>query len=639
MTRQRSAVCEVLQDMLIRDKAKDLPVKSGVYLMKDKEGKVLYIGKAKNIRARVGSYFRETSDNRYIVKFLISKAADIEYIVTANEKEAIILEDNLLKKYKPRYNIRLKDDKTYASIKITVQDKFPRIIVTRQIKKDSSRSPLNACGDKYFGPYTSASKVRVTLRLLRKIFPIRTCSDAVMSSRKRPCIDYQIKRCLAPCTGIAAEKDYRNAVNGIVMFLEGRNKELIESLRRQMKEASIRCEFERAAVLRDQIMAVLATLEKQRAALNRPIDADTFGVARKDRDILIGVFNVREGRVYNSSEYIFKDTVLPVDEVVSSFITQYYSMDRYIPDRIILSTAPTESQSIRDWLEDKKGKKIKIIVPKKGDNLNLLKMAETNAIESLDKRQRAEVIAEESVLKTIKDRFRLKNIPERIEAFDISNLSGKLAVGAMVSFKKGKACKEDYRLFRIRCMDEPNDYAMMEEVLSRRYKKDEVKLPLPNLIVMDGGKGQLNICKNVLDKLGLKDIDCIALAKDREKTAAEKAYLPNAKDPVILKQGSSTTLFLRMIRDEVHRFAIKYHKKLRKKQIGSILETIRGIGKKKAKDLLLYFGSIDRIRTAAVEEIIKINGITGQLAEEIKKKLAETDPIWFSKSGFETDEK
>lgn len=601
--------------MLTMDKFKSFPVKSGVYIMKDKAGGVLYIGKAKNIRQRVKSYLRKSSDTRYTIKFLMSKAEDIEYIITANENEAIILEDNLLKKYKPRYNIRLKDDKTYVSIKITVQDKFPRIIVTRQSKKDGSR---------YFGPYASAGKVRETMRLLRKLFPLRICSDAAMNTRKRPCIDYQIKRCLAPCVNMTAEEKYSEAVSNVIMFLEGRNRELIQLLANRMNEASEKLEFERAAAFRNQINNIKTILERQRASLNKPIDGDVFGVAAEERDILISVFNVRDGRVYNSSQYFFKDTVMPVNEVCSSFITQYYSRDRYIPDIIILSNLPQDWQFVRNWLAGKKGKKIRFIVPKKGDNLELLKMAETNAVESLNRRQKTETIEKGAVLKELKDKFRLKNIPLLIEAFDISNLGGKLAVGAMASFKDGRARKKDYRLFRIGCIDEPNDYAMMEEVLSRRYRNSPEPL-LTNLIIIDGGKGQLNICKALLDKMNLKDIDVLAIAKDRDKVSGEKVYLPNVKDPLILKQGSSTALFLEMIRDEVHRFAVKYHRILRKKQISSILETIEGIGRKRAKELLQCLGSIDRIKTADIEEIIKIRGITRQLAERIKKGLSKTD--------------
>lgn len=595
--------------MSIDKKIKDLPTKPGIYIMKNKDGEVLYIGKAKNIKARVGSYFHKAADARYSVKFLMSKVSDIDYIVTANEKEAIILEDTLLKKYKPRYNIRLKDDKTYVSIKLTVQDKFPRIIITRQIKKDSSR---------HFGPYPSAGNVRETLRLLRKIFPLRTCSDIVMFSRKRPCIDYQIKRCLGPCAGLVTEDNYKNAVNGVIMFLEGRNTELIQSLKQRMGEASSNLDFEKAAKIRDQINAIEATLEKQIIVSHKHIDQDIFGAARKDKDLLVNIFNVRDGRMCNSMEYFFKAQELPTNEILSSFFTQYYSQDRFIPDEIIMPALCINNKSIEDWLTEKKGKGVSIIVPKKGDRLKLLNMAEDNANESINKRQKHEIRNYEVTAKELQERLRLKNVPEKIEAFDISNISGKLANGAMVVFKDGKPCKEDYRLFRIKTLNEPNDYGMMHEVLSRRYKKDA---SLPNLIIIDGGKGQLNICLKVLDELGIKDIDVLAIAKDKIGATGEKIYLPNVKDPAVLKHGSNIDLFLRQVRDEVHRFAIKYHKKLRKKGIGSMLEEIEGIGKKKAKNLLVHFGSIDKIKAASIEEILKVNGITRQVADKIKETL------------------
>lgn len=595
--------------MLIKEQTKNLPKKPGIYLMKDKDGNALYIGKAKNIKARVGSYFHKAADARYSVKFLMSKVKDIDCIVTQNEKEAIILEDTLLKKYKPRYNIRLKDDKTYVSIKLTVQDKFPRIIVTRQIKKD---------GGRYFGPYASAGKVRETLGLIRKIFPLRTCSDNAMSSRKRPCIDYQIKRCLGPCADMVTEEDYRNYVNSAAMFLEGRNMELIQHLKQNMEDASNKLDFEKAAALRNQIDAIEATLEKQVVVSYKGINQDIFGIAVKNSSLLINCLNVRDGRLSGNTEYIFKNQILPRDEILLSFLTQYYKAERFIPDEIIIPIIYQDYKSIEDWLIEKERRNIKIIAPKKGDRFKLLKMAESNAMESLNKKQGLETENIENILKEAQRRFRLNKTPETIEAFDISNISGKLANGAMVVFKSGKPRKEDYRLYRIKTLDEPNDYGMMHEVLSRRYKN---AAPLPDLIIIDGGKGHLNICLKVIDELGIKNIDVLAIAKDKIGVTGEKIYLPNVKDPVILKRGSDIDLFLMQIRDEVHRFAIKYHKKLRKKRIGSVLEEIKGIGKGKARELLVNFGSIDKIKEASIEDLLKIKGITRQVADKIKETL------------------
>ncbi len=461
----------------------------------------------------------------------MSKVSDIDYIVTQNEKEAIILEDTLLKKYKPRYNIRLKDEKPYVSIRLTVQDKFPRIIITRQVKKDGSR---------YFGPYASAVNARETLRLLRNIFPIRTCSDIVMSSRKRPCIDYQIKRCLGPCAGLAAEDNYKNAVNGVIMFLEGRNTELIQLLKQSMEKASQILDFENAAKIRDQINAIEATLEKQIIVSNKHIDQDIFSTARKDKDLFVKMFNVRDGRLCGNTEYFFKGQELPTNELFSSFLTQYYSRDRYIPDEIIIPALPINNKAIEDWLTEKKGKGVNIIVPKKGDRLKLLNMTEDNANESINKSlhtqvlsmgQRPEIRNYEIIAGELQERIRLKNFPEKIEAFDISNIGGKFANGAMVVFKNGEPYKEDYRLFKIKTLNEPDDYGMMHEVLSRRYKD---AASLPNLIIIDGGKGQLNICIKVLDELGIKGIDVIAIAKDKVGVIGEKIYLPNVKDPLVL---------------------------------------------------------------------------------------------------------
>ena len=599
--------------MDIKEKIKNLPAKTGIYLMKNKEGRVIYIGKAKDIRKRVSSYFLRTADTRYTVKFLISKMANIDCIVTTNEKEAIILEDTLLKKYKPRYNIRLKDDKTYINIKLTLKDKYPRILLTRQVRKDGSR---------YFGPYASSSKVRETLQFLRKIFPMRICSDSVMHSRKRPCIDYQIKICLAPCLKLVTEEDYRNVVNSITMFLEGRSTELIKDLKHKMEDASNGLEFEKAAVIRDRIDAIEATLEKQLVVSHTDIDQDIFGIIRKGKDFAAAILNIRNGRLSNSTEYFFTDMLLPTDEAVSSLVTQYYSMDRFIPDDIILPELHTDFQPIEDLLTEKKGRHVRVVMPKKGNRFRLLQMAEVNADELLNKKYALAAGTDKDISYELQSRFRLKNTPDRIEAFDISNISGKLAVGAMVVFIDGKPFKENYRLYRIKTLDEPDDYGMMKEVLSRRYGKvKDGSGVMPDLIIIDGGKGQLNVCASILKELGIKGIDVLAIAKDKTGSGGEKIYLPEVKDPVILKPGSDIDLFLRAVRDEVHRLAIRYHKGLRKKGVGSVLEEIIGIGKKRAKDVLTYFGSIEKVKEASVEDILKIKGITRQTAEEIKEML------------------
>ncbi|HKZ46607.1 MAG TPA: excinuclease ABC subunit UvrC, partial [Thermodesulfobacteriota bacterium] len=621
------------------------------YLMKGNKGEVLYIGKAKNIRNRVRSYFRETADTRYTVKFLASKIVDIEYIVTTNEKEAIILENTLLKKHKPRYNIRLKDDKTYVSIKLTLSEKFPRIFITRQIKhvpagskqgKDGSRSPLKACGDKYFGPYSSAQKARETVRFIRRLFPLCTCSPAEFRNRVRPCLDYQLGICSAPCAHLISEATYRELTDKTIMFLEGRNKELLVALKAGMSQASDALEFEKAANIRDQIKAIESTLEEQKVVSHEKINRDIFAHITEGEALLIQALFIRDGRLSGARDFFFRDQKLPADEAISSFIYQYYSGDRFIPDEIVLSVGIEDKDATTDWLSEKKGKpvpagskqgKVKIFSPSKGERFKLLKMAEANAREAVRRRQEA-FEDKQILLDELKKRLHLRKTPKTIEAFDISNIGGKDAVGAMVVFEDARPDKNRYRLYKIRMPEEPDDYGMMREVLTRRYKEDGPGISLPDLILMDGGKGQLNIAVKVMSGLGINDIDIAAIAKENSETRekmprlaneqGERIYLPAVKAPIILKEGASPDLFLRKIRDEVHRFAISYHKKLRGK-IKSVLDEIHGIGKTKRNILLKHFGSVEKINEAAIEEIAKIPGITTSLAEAIKSALQQNN--------------
>ena len=638
--------------MVTRERLKDMPQSPGVYLMKGNKGEVLYIGKAKNIRNRVRSYFHETSDTRYTAKFLASKISDIEYLITTNEKEALILEDTLLKKYKPRYNIRLKDDKTYVSIKITLAEKFPRILITRQIKKD---------GNRYFGPYASAQKARETVRFIRHIFPLCTCSPSEFRNRVRPCLDYQLGICSAPCinphtkgfgvgVNLISDTAYKELVDKTTMFLEGRNKELLAELKANMNEASKSFEFEKAAKIRDQIQAIEATLEEQKVVSQKKIDRDIFAHIMEGDALLIQALFIRDGRLGGARDFFFAGQEFPAEEAISSFLSQYYRGDRFIPDEIILSLGIEDKDAIENWLSEKKGKlvpaglkrgKVRIFSPLRGGRFKLLKMAEVNAKEAV-KRRTEMGEAKQTLLEELQKRLHLRKTPKIIEAFDISNISGKMAVGAMVVFEDAKPNKNKYRLYKIKTLEEPDDYGMMSEVLSRRYKKAIEEINLPNLILVDGGKGQLNIAIKVLDELGIKDVDIAAIAKEREdkptgsprvllvgnkqpkKKQGEKIYLPNVKDPTILKQGSQPDLFIRKIRDEVHRFAIGYHKKLRGK-IKSLLDEIPGIGKAKRNILLKHFGSLENIKQATVEEIVKIPGITTSLAEAIKSVLQENN--------------
>src|SRR3990172_8257320 len=487
--------------MITEERLKNLPQSPGVYLMKGIKGEVLYIGKAKNIRSRVRSYFRDTSDTRYTIKFLASKVSDIEYLITTNEKEALILEDTLLKKYKPRYNIRLKDDKTYVSIKITLSEKYPRILITRQIKKEGGRSPLKpapacfkrgVCGDKYFGPYASAQKARETVRFIRRLFPLCTCSPSEFRNRVRPCLDYQLGICSAPCVNFISEAAYKELVDKTILFLEGRNKELLYALKANMLTASDSHEFERAAKLRDQITAIEATLEEQKVVSQKKIDQDIFAHIIDEETLLIQALFVRDGRLSGARDFFFSGQKLPADEALSSFISQYYSGDRFIPDEIILSLNIEDKDVIEDWLTEKKGKpvpagskqgKVRFFFPTKGERFKLFKMAEANAKEAI-KRKQETLESKQALLEELKRRLHLIKTPKTIEAFDISNVSGKMAVGAMVTFEDVKPNKDRYRLYKIKTLEEPDDYGMMSEVLSRRYKEGSRERNLPDLILI-----------------------------------------------------------------------------------------------------------------------------------------------------------
>ncbi|MBZ0221065.1 MAG: excinuclease ABC subunit UvrC [Candidatus Methylomirabilis sp.] len=611
----------------IEEKLAKLPQFPGVYIMKGSSGEVLYIGKAKDLRARVRSYFRESGgDGRYAVRFLSSRTADIDYIVTTNEKEALLLEDTLLKRHKPRYNIRLKDSKTYVSIKITMKEKFPRILVTRQRKKDGSR---------YFGPYISAREVRDTIKFIRRIFPLCVCSESEFRNRVRPCLDYQIGLCAAPAAGLISEEAYRELVDGAIMFLEGKNRELLKMLREKMKEASAALEFEKAARLRDRILSIEGMLEEQKVVAARAADQDVFAFIRERDSILLQALYIRDGRLTGGSDYFFHDAGLPDEEILSSFIAEYYRGERFVPDEAIVQTELEDRDVLEDWLSEKKGRRVSLTMPQRGGKARLLEMARSNAAEALRKRSEA-AASRAGVLEELQKRFRLKGAPHRIEAYDISNIGGSQAVGAMVAFRDGEPDKDSYRLFRIRGLEGPDDYAMMYQVLSRRFLMEEAgKGPgLPDLVIVDGGKGQLNIAVQALKELGIRGVEVRALAKDREngppvrKDAAskgERVFIPGVKDPVLLKEGSKPDLLVRRMRDEVHRSAISYHRKLRSKELGSLLDRVPGIGGKKKKALFERFGDLESILNADIKEIASVPGITERLAADIKGLREETE--------------
>jgi len=600
--------------MNLEDQIQSLPIGPGVYLMKDQAGKVLYIGKAKNLRNRVRTYFGKSGDARLSLRFLMPKVRQVETILTDTEKEALILENTLIKKHKPRHNIDLKDDKTYFSLRFSVQEKFPKLTLVRKVKRDGAR---------YFGPYASSAGVKETLRILRSLFPLRSCSDTNFRNRSRPCLNFQIKKCLGPCCGLVSPEKYADLVQEVILFLEGKNSQLIKLLQERMTEASGTLHFEEAARIRDQIAAIEQTLEKQKAVSQTPNDQDVFAFHRQGNVWEFQILFFRRGILVGNKSFHFSRINLPEEEALAAFLRQYYAEEPSIPHEILLPLPVEDEPLLAEWLSEKRGGKVEVHVPQRGEKKSLVEMAKKNAEHAFQKKvDETENLS--LLLQELKEKLRLKSLPQRIECFDISNLFGTLAVGSRVSFRDGKPDRSQYRHYKVHAPSFPDDYAMMYEILKRRYSKLELDKEKPDLLVVDGGKGQLNVALAVLDELGLRDLSAIGLAKDKgptpkkiaEKTA-DKIYLPNVKDPILL--GHSGALhYLQRIRDEAHRFAIIYHKKLRgSRGLRTILDEIPGIGEVKKKALLQGFGSLRKIQEATVEGLSQMEPLTRKDAQTV----------------------
>ncbi len=587
----------------LNQKIDQLPNNPGVYLFKDKKGTILYVGKAGNIKHRVSSYFQKPAGKDLKTLAMLEKVAEIDTIVTDTEKEAFILENNLIKVHRPRYNVKLRDDKNYPCLRLSMEETFPTLTIVRRIKKD---------GSLYFGPYPSATSLRETLRLIRRLFPIRTCLDTKFSDRLRPCINYEMDRCSGPCCGKIDRNQYREIVHQVRMFLEGKNKDLVESLKKKMEEESEQLHFEKAARIRDQIEYIEHVIEKQKIVSSDFVDQDVIGFHRQDHTFVVHPLFVRGGKLLGGKGFTFPSTGLPEGEVLSSFLHQYYREGKFIPEQILIPKAIPEQDLVEQWLTGLKGKRVRIFVPIKGDKKHLLKMACENAEQFLLAKDELDQ-NREKLLETLREKLHLKKVPRKIEAFDISNLQGENAVGSMVFFDGGRPDKERYRHFKIRTIEGADDYAMMYEVLLRRYQKAVQENDLPDLVLLDGGKGQLNVAQEVFKELKVKDIDLVSLAKERPleeprlsrfKKTEEKIFHPQFKEPIILGRRSALLHFLDRIRDEAHRFAITFHKKVRSREtIKSILEEIPGVGKVRQRELLKFFGSVEKIKEAKEEEL------------------------------------
>ena len=581
-----------------------LPDKPGVYLMHDAHGKVIYVGKAVVLKNRVRSYFRNLASHTPKVRAMVEKIAEFETIVTSSEVEALILECNLIKKYRPRYNIMLKDDKTYPFLKVTVNEDFPRIYVTRRQVRD---------GGKYYGPYADVGAMHDTVKLLRTMFPLRTCRKM---NPDRPCLNYHIKRCLAPCAGYVSREEYGNMIKSVCMVLDGRTTELERDLKRRMQEAADNYAFEEAARLRDQLQAVTRLNEQQKAVTGSGGDMDVIGFAKDTTGICLQIFFVRKGKLIGRDNFFLPDGGEAEEEVMSAFVKQYYNEATFIPKEIVVPYLPDEEekQLIEIWLADKAGRKAELILPQRGVKRELLSLANDNAKKLLEERLRKGSLSLKDDLAAAEElqlALALPNPLERMDCFDISHTQGSETVASMVVFRNGSISKKDYRKYKIVSAEgKPDDFKSMQEVVYRRYKDYE---DLPSLVVIDGGKGQLSSALEVIRGLGLHDLPVVGLAK-RE----EEIFIPGQSESILLDRDSASLHLIQRIRDEAHRFAITFHRKLRgKRNLVSVLDHVEGIGPKRRQELWKKFKTLDAMKQASVEELAAVEGMNYPAAQTL----------------------
>jgi excinuclease ABC subunit C len=608
--------------------AESLPTGPGVYLFKSARGKVLYVGKAQNLRQRVRSYLTPGGDGRVQVPQLVERAADVDVLVTGSVKDALLLENELIKQHKPPFNVRLRDDKQYLALRLDPRETWPRLIPTRRFRRDGSWT---------FGPYTSAGAMREAISNLRRIFPLRSCKDAVFKDyarRGRPCIEYEMKRCAGPCCGLVDEASYAALVEGTALFLRGRSEQLAEDLRARMERAASQENFEEAAKLRDRIAAVERTVERQQIVDERPVDRDVFGLARRGGEVAVQVLLVREGRVVGAAEHGFSDVRIDDGDVMGSFLGQYYGAgdQRPVP-REVLCAAPIRDQAVLEsFLGERAGRRVPVRQPRRGALRERVAMAGRNAELALSRRLEARESVD-TALAELQQRLRLARLPRRIECYDVSTLHGTLAVASRVVFEDGQPSKADYRRYRIREADAGDDYGCLREVMLRRLARRESE-PLPDLLMVDGGKGQLGVVSAALADAAL-ELDHLGLAKERDEEAAsprvrrsgglkaERVFLPGRKDAVLLLPSSRGLLLLQRVRDEAHRFAIEFQRALRRRVgLTSILEELPGIGPGKRRALLRHLGSLREVREASVDALAAVPGISQRDAETIRRFFA-----------------
>ena len=599
----------------LRSMLPHLPGEPGVYLMRDAAGVVIYVGKAGSLRKRLSSYFSASGKPDIKTGVLVKKIAAIETIVTASEKEALILESNLIKRHRPRYNVILKDDKRYPSLRLDVAHPYPRLSIVRKPKKD---------GALYFGPYASAHAVRQTLKIINKTFKLRKCNDREFTIRTRPCLHCQMQGCLAPCCRDVKRDEYTEMVREVVLFLKGRTPDLIRKIKAEMVAAAERQDFEKAARLRDKMFALERTVEKQVAVSTDVKDRDVIACARNADLSLVTLLFVRGGFLLGSRTFTFTAPIVDDLELISAFIRQYYETAQFIPNEILIPVLPEETVLLEEWLQTVKGTRVVIHRPRRGEKARLLAMAVQNAAKELEEHRALETDRGD-LLRRLETRLQLDRLPTRIECFDNSNLGGSAAVSSMVVFTDGEPDKKAYRRYRIRNVSGPDDYATMNEVLRRRLEREETATTTPDLLIVDGGKGQLNIALAVVADLGLEGrFDLIGIAKKdaQQGETADKIFKPGRANPVNFGRDTDLLLFLQRIRDEAHRFAVAYHRKQRGKlALSSSLDAIPGIGEARKRALLKHFKSVRMIREASVEDLCRVKGIHRQLAQTIREHL------------------
>lgn len=600
----------------ITEQLRGLPPTPGVYLFKDAEGNIIYVGKASSLRHRVSSYFGSGQKLTPKIRRMVSKVADLEYFVTASEQEALILELNLIKQHHPRYNVRLKDDKSFPYLKINLSEDWPHVHITRK---------LEANGGRYFGPFASAKSIRQTLKLLKGIFPFRSCTRPITGSDPRPCLEYDIGHCLAPCIGKTSRAEYAEVIKQLILFLEGKQEKVVKQLESRMNKAAAEMDFEKAARIRDQIQAVVEVVEGQRIAAKTKGEQDVIAFANDRDQAYVQVFFIRNSKLIGRESFVLQGTRYEEpSRIMASFIQQFYASAPHIPPLLLLQHPVEDTETLQGWLQAKRGGAVRIQVPRRGSKKQLVDIVAKNAhqgLEQLKIKQLASPVTLSAALEEIKEALNLPHPPNRIEGYDISDIQGAAAVGSMVVFDKGKARPAHYRRFKIKSVSGVDDYAMLAEVLKRRFKRADAASGtwaiMPDLVLIDGGKGQLSAALAAMREMGADSIPAAGLAKENEEL-----FIPRQSKPIVLPPSSPGLQLLQRLRDEAHRFALSYHHKVRRRQtFASALDSVPGIGAKRKKALLRRFGSVKAIREASAEELASVSGITKSLVQKIKENL------------------